>query len=277
MIINIEKLNYCIQPHEFNKINHTEYSNLKLYNEIGIFERIIGLIKKIKECFDEEVKFISYDTTHGGFIPINLTTEFTIIYISQYDAQHIINIKNNINNFIFNKNKNRLLICDSDNNFIGINNISLNISQEKLLFHDVTQCIFITKNKLKSNYLIKYKLQYSEYYIYVGSCKNSIFIQIFQYYIKENNILIFDNLINLCIMVKNAGPQFEQILTANLNLIDTWTILDTGSTDNTIETINNVLVGKKNGNLYQEPFINFRDSRNRLLELAGTKCKYNLI
>jgi tetratricopeptide (TPR) repeat protein len=78
-------------------------------------------------------------------------------------------------------------------------------------------------------------------------------------------------------MVKNGGPQFEQMLTANFNLIDNWTILDTGSTDNTIEIINNVLVGKKNGNLYQEPFINFKDSRNRLLELAGTKCKFNLM
>jgi hypothetical protein len=279
MIRNIEKLNYYIKNDEFKKINHPEYTNLKLYNDIGIFERIIGLINKMKECFDEDVKFISYDTTHGGFIPINLTTEFTTIYICQYDAQHIINTKNNINNLIFNKNKNKnkLLICDSDNNFTGINNISLNVSQEHLLFHDVTQCIFITKHKLKSNYLIEYKLQHSEYYVYVGSCKNSIFIQIFQYYIEENRILIFDNLINLCIMVKNGGPQFEQMLNANLNLIDTWTILDTGSTDNTIETIRNVLVGKKNGNLYQEPFINFRDSRNRLLELAGTKCKYNLM
>ena len=45
-------------------------------------------------------------------------------------------------------------------------------------------------------------------------------IAFFIYYIKENNVLNFDNLINLCIMVKNAGPQFEQMLTANLNLID---------------------------------------------------------
>ena len=69
---------YKVFYNEFNKINHTEYSNLKLYNEIGIFERIIGLIKKIKECFDEEVKFISYDTTHGGFIPINLQSSSLI-------------------------------------------------------------------------------------------------------------------------------------------------------------------------------------------------------
>ena len=87
----------------------------------------------------------------------------------------------------------------------------------------------------------------------------------------------YNNLINLCIMVKNAGPQFEQMLLKNLPIIDRWTILDTGSTDDTIEIINRVLVGKKNGTLYQEPFINFRDSRNRLLDLAGTSCKYNIM
>jgi predicted O-methyltransferase YrrM len=275
MIINIEKLNYHIKNDEFKKIENKKYNNLKLYDEIGIFEIIIGLIKKVKECFNEDINFISYDTTHGGFIPINLIKEFITIYISQCDMEHMNNIKKNIDNLIFEKNK--MLICDSKNNFIGINNISLNISQESVLFHDVTQCIFITKNKLKSNYLIEYNLQDSEYYVYVGSRKKSIFIEIFKYNIKENNILNFNNLINLCIMVKNGGPQFEEMLSENLNLIDSWTILDTGSTDNTIEIINNVLVGNKNGNLYQEPFINFKDSRNRLLELAGTKCKFNLM
>jgi tetratricopeptide (TPR) repeat protein len=78
-------------------------------------------------------------------------------------------------------------------------------------------------------------------------------------------------------MVKNAGPQFEEMLIKNLDIIDKWTILDTGSTDQTISIIQKVLVGKKNGNLYQEPFINFRDSRNRLLDLAGTECKYNIM
>jgi tetratricopeptide (TPR) repeat protein len=78
-------------------------------------------------------------------------------------------------------------------------------------------------------------------------------------------------------MVKNGGPQFERMLINNLDIIDRWTILDTGSTDQTIEIINRVLVGKKEGNLYQEPFINFRESRNRLLDLAGTSCKYNIM
>jgi tetratricopeptide (TPR) repeat protein/predicted O-methyltransferase YrrM len=75
-------------------------------------------------------------------------------------------------------------------------------------------------------------------------------------------------------MVKNAGPQFEEMLTQNLPVIDRWTILDTGSTDDTVDIINKVLVGKKRGELFQEPFINFKDSRNRCLDLAGSSCKY---
>jgi len=78
-------------------------------------------------------------------------------------------------------------------------------------------------------------------------------------------------------MVKDGGELFEQMLIHNMNIIDRWTILDTGSTDGTIETIHKLLVGKKKGKLYQEPFINFRDSRNRCLELAGKQCKYNIM
>jgi glycosyltransferase involved in cell wall biosynthesis len=78
-------------------------------------------------------------------------------------------------------------------------------------------------------------------------------------------------------MVKNGGSQFYDMLLKNMPLIDRWTILDTGSTDNTISIIDELLINKKKGNLYQEPFINFRDSRNRLLDLAGKDCKYILM
>jgi tetratricopeptide (TPR) repeat protein len=140
--------------------------------------------------------------------------------------------------------------------------------------------IFITKEKdvLINNHKC-FLLTETDYYIYVDDNLLEDFIKVFYYYyigteINGIKILNFDNLINLCIMVKNGGPQFEQMLIDNYSIIDRWTILDTGSTDGTIEIINKVLVGKKEGNLYQEPFINFRDSRNRLLDLAGKECKY---
>lgn len=87
----------------------------------------------------------------------------------------------------------------------------------------------------------------------------------------------YDNLVNLCVMVKNGGPLFATMLKDNLPYIDRWTIMDTGSTDGTLDTIQELLVGKKRGTLYQEPFVNFRESRNRCLDLGGKHCKYNVM
>ena len=92
---------------------------------------------------------------------------------------------------------------------------------------------------------------------------------IVNYYPKNN----YSNLICLCMIVKNAGPLFEKVLTENLNIIDRWCILDTGSTDGTQDTIRRVLKNKK-GALYEEPFVDFKTSRNRCLEFAGKTCKF---
>ena len=92
----------------------------------------------------------------------------------------------------------------------------------------------------------------------------------------DGNTLNYNNLVNLVIMVKNAGEGFRDILTQNLPYFDRWTVLDTGSTDNTLEIVKDVFKNKR-GNLYEEPFINFRESRNRALELAGTDCEFNIM
>uniref|UniRef100_A0A6C0CZW3 Glycosyl transferase family 1 domain-containing protein n=1 Tax=viral metagenome TaxID=1070528 RepID=A0A6C0CZW3_9ZZZZ len=132
--------------------------------------------------------------------------------------------------------------------------------------------ILIDKNPGDTNYTI-FKFHIWSVYVHFSIINN--FIQKFNYCIIGKE-LKYDNLINLLIMVKNAGDGFRDILIRNLPYIDRWTILDTGSTDNTIAIIKDVLKGKR-GNLYQESFINFRDSRNRLLELAGTDCAFNIM
>jgi glycosyltransferase involved in cell wall biosynthesis len=74
-------------------------------------------------------------------------------------------------------------------------------------------------------------------------------------------------------IVKNAGNLIEKVLQDNKSFIDRWCILDTGSTDGTQDIIKRVLKNKK-GTLYEEPFVDFKVSRNRCLELAGKSCKF---
>lgn len=84
----------------------------------------------------------------------------------------------------------------------------------------------------------------------------------------------YENLIHMVMIVKNAGKGFKEVLEKNLPHIDRWTILDTGSTDETMDIIREVLETRVRGKLYQEPFVDFGTTRNRALELAGCVCKY---
>ena len=277
MEILINNTKYKINDNEYTKFEHNYYTNLKLYNKLGIHERLIGLIKKCKEVFSlEKPDFFSFNTKYGGFISINLSNDFEHICLVDTEEEHKINIMENI------KTQN-IKNIDFHNSSITINKIiyseNVNINPIYLKQQNI---IFITKDKnFPTSNVGSFLLSGTDYYIHVEQKLIEKFTNIFSCYIGSEingiKILNFDNLINLCIMVKNGGTQFEQMLIDNLNIIDRWTILDTGSTDETLTIINRVLVGKKEGQLYQEPFINFRDSRNRLLDLAGTECKYNIM
>ncbi len=119
--------------------------------------------------------------------------------------------------------------------------------------------------------------KFDNYYVHVDLSVAIRFEKKFEpFLVRETKTLTYDNLINICIMVKDAGDGFRDILKKNLPYMDRYTILDTGSTDNTVSIIKEVLA-EKWGTLYQEPFINFRDSRNRLLDLAGESCYYNIM
>ena len=111
--------------------------------------------------------------------------------------------------------------------------------------------------------------------LYFGKQHRDLFFEHFKHYKFEDGVLYFDNLVCLCMIVKNAGPGFEKVLESNKPSFDKWCILDTGSTDGTQDVIKRVLSDKK-GQLYEEPFVNFKVSRNRCLELAGTSCKFLL-
>ena len=89
-------------------------------------------------------------------------------------------------------------------------------------------------------------------------------------------------LLELVMIVKDSGKDLIEMLKAAKPHIDRWTILDTGSTDGTMENIRKTLSGIE-GNLhdgkemYEDPFVDFSTARNRALELAGKRCIFTIM
>jgi len=84
------------------------------------------------------------------------------------------------------------------------------------------------------------------------------------------------NLLELVMIVKNSGEIIRKCLQKNKRYIDYWTILDTGSTDNTPSIIEEELKGIP-GKLHFSEFTNFSESRNKAFELASQTCKYMIV
>ena len=63
-------------------------------------------------------------------------------------------------------------------------------------------------------------------------------------------------LLELVMIVKNSGELLRDCLRLNKKFIDHWTILDTGSSDNTKNIIKEELADIP-GNLYEEDFVTF--------------------
>ena len=277
MLVKINGEDYQVNDNEFEHQIHNRYTNLLLRKDIGYLERVVSLISDLN-CVCAK-NLIIYNTNNGGYLPINCSNYYENLILVETQMTHIDNILFNINK----KNFDNIKLVKYLYNIENIDNSSVFIFSENDCSLDMDYIQenkpllltsfndYISKSKMYSLIL---KLTNTNLYLYVPNNLVDVFKKEFIYFINENGELDYDNLNHLCIMVKNGGPQFEQMLLDNISFFDRWTILDTGSTDDTIDIINRVLVGKKKGNLYQEPFINFRDSRNRCLELAGTSCKF---
>jgi tetratricopeptide (TPR) repeat protein len=78
-------------------------------------------------------------------------------------------------------------------------------------------------------------------------------------------------------IVKNEGKIIERLLSSVIGIIDTYCICDTGSTDNTIELINNFFSERKmEGKVITEPFKNFEYNRNFSLKECEGMSDYIL-
>jgi hypothetical protein len=73
-------------------------------------------------------------------------------------------------------------------------------------------------------------------------------------------------LLGLVMIVKNENATLEQTLSSVKADIDYWTIVDTGSTDGSQDTIRATMAGVP-GDLIEEPFVDFSTTRNFALKV----------
>jgi glycosyltransferase involved in cell wall biosynthesis len=84
--------------------------------------------------------------------------------------------------------------------------------------------------------------------------------------------------IGLCMIVKNESHIITESLTATLPLIDTYCIVDTGSTDNTIEIIKKFYeLHNIQGQIHEKEWKNFGHNRSEALKLCDGKMDYILV
>ena len=246
---------YRVFENEFLEKKYTGLENLNILDSLGEFDRIVGLIKEISTLTYDSIFFS--DLSHGGYMALNISDHFKNVFIKK--NTHKENIETNITkykvkNIFFGEDYCQSFVLVGKYNNSGVYNIILTTESLDLVSH---RELVLTE---------------SNWRVYIIDDFYPIFFDHFKFYIHDNK-LNYDNLIHFTAIVKNAGNDFERVLTENLPIIDRWTILDTGSTDNTKEIVKKVLSCKM-GTLYEEPFINFRDSRNRCLDLAGKSCKF---
>ncbi|WP_406366544.1 glycosyltransferase [Streptomyces sp. NBC_00645] len=79
----------------------------------------------------------------------------------------------------------------------------------------------------------------------------------------------------LCMIVKNESRVIERCLGSVRQLIDTWVISDTGSTDGTQDLIRTALAGIP-GELHEEPWVDFGHNRTRNIRHARGKADFLL-
>ena len=76
-------------------------------------------------------------------------------------------------------------------------------------------------------------------------------------------------MISLVMIVKNEEHVIERSLDSALPFVDSWCIVDTGSSDSTIQKIHEIAKRHgKPGVLHERPWVNFGHNRTELLELA---------
>lgn len=236
---------YDVKDSEFTIYSGKEIHPLQLRYNVSQYDREIAFIKHLYN-----MRYINWGETHGGYVPKNVVNSEVVYRLSDMIGNT--------------SGQNILLRLEPGHN------MDIPIEFDIILADDIGTHSQYRKLSFGSRWVYIHKtFDISKRYPDVRIDWNT-------------GILLYDNLVHILIMVKNGGEDFRIMLESNLKYADHITILDTGSTDNTLDIIDTIWKSNNRPSItvYQEPFINFKESRNRLLDLTDAtwdKVKEDLV
>ena len=260
MIKNIDGNEYMVNNDYFSCDKTCKFKTLNILNTKHL-NRLISFVKKLESL---SMQIITILSSTSSYTSIKLAKYFKIIYtIIDHSTSY------NINTYKINNILDIKKIDKTDVDIVIIDDI------DKYIHNEYTKIIITLSNNIVLNTNDYNKYFFDIYNVYIKKDTNYSFNEVMKYDI-DKDVISYNNLLHLVLIVKDAGEDFRSVLEHNKKYIDRWTILDTGSTDNTVNTIKDVMKDKR-GEIYEEPFISFKDSRNRSIDLAGDECEFLII
>ena len=277
---SLSKRKYYTLPNEFSEVKHASFTNLVIRPDVGLQERAVALIKECRYAFSLET-IACVSTTHGGYIPIQIAPVFQQVFLEQTGVPHAANVLANIqefavSNILLEENESSKPSCSRGRDMVYLNGPVKHFFGEDGNKSPVVLSVEPENHNLLllAHYSHVYTVSHTPWRLYIPEEQHDTFCDYFSTYLnRETRELSYDNLNHFCMIVKNGGAQLEEMLQQNMPNFDEWTIVDTGSTDETVAIIERTLVGKKRGQLYHRPFTNFRDTRNLCFDLAEKQSR----
>lgn len=238
---------YNVAKNEF--IASDKYRPIVTYNKLSEFDKEIFLLKSISKL-NEDFEFVNYGDSHDSYVFKNAGKWFDASFEStKLTPFHVFS--------------NKKVIVRVDPKL----ELSIDYVPVMILCDDAGDINEYTKYVINSVRMLYVHKNLNDNY--------SCYLRI------KDGVILLDNLIHITFMIKNSGDIIRTVLLENLKIADQMTILDTGSTDNTLDIVYEIAAKEPNRiKIYQEPFIDFSTSRNRLMDLAEEekrKCVFHIM
>ena len=115
---------YFVEENEFNYVfQHEEFNNLRILESLDIQERIISLLQEISKIDDTNFNLKCLNISHGGFIPLKLTSYYKKINVIAEQKHYDNLIKNIKTSNIYSD------IMDKNYDILFIYNILINLEE----------------------------------------------------------------------------------------------------------------------------------------------------